>query len=306
MLLCLSSVIALVRATFISRRDLALENLALRQQLAVLKTKKPRPRLRPSDRILWLLLRRIWPGWQEALIVVKPETVIHWHRQGFRTYWRWKSRAVRSGRPRADPEARQRWMTFLHNHRDCIAAMNFFTVPRSSQCSAEWASNPCEPPIGVRGRMELRTAPSGDQSLRDRRPRPGSLHCRVSAACTIFMSGATPPDFFSLRRPKPSEILKDLHIPVAHPRGQALPRRFLLFRQCPVAQGHVAHKVSLRHCPMLRLAGWRLGEAQHTTGWPSRCSGASACHLSLLRPVPRVRIHPQRSHLAVQVRPQQT
>ncbi len=88
------------------RLHLALENMALRQQLGVLKLKKPRPKLRESDRILWMLLHRLWSRWRDALIIVQPETVIRWHRQGFRRYWRWKSRTNRGGRPRADIEIR--------------------------------------------------------------------------------------------------------------------------------------------------------------------------------------------------------
>ena len=88
------------------RLDLALENMALRQQVAVLKVKRSQPRIRVSDRILWVLLRRIWPKWRDTLVIVKPETVIRWHRQGFRRYWRWKSRTERGGRPTVDVEIR--------------------------------------------------------------------------------------------------------------------------------------------------------------------------------------------------------
>jgi putative transposase len=69
---------------FRSRYNLGLEILALRQQLDVLKRKTPRPGLRRQDRVFWVLLRRIWPLWSNALIVVKPETVVAWHRAGFR------------------------------------------------------------------------------------------------------------------------------------------------------------------------------------------------------------------------------
>ena len=93
-----------LRALLRSRFDLALENAALRQQLAVLKQRRPRPRLRWSGRLFWVLLRPVWSGWADALIVVKPETVIRWHRAGFRAYWRWKSR--RNGRPRSHREIR--------------------------------------------------------------------------------------------------------------------------------------------------------------------------------------------------------
>jgi putative transposase len=176
---------------FCSRRDLVLENLLLRQQLMVLKARHPQPRLRSADKLLWLLVRRWWPGWKQSLIVVVPETVVRWHRVGFRLYCSWLSRhRARLGRtpiseelrelifrmvaenptwgaprihgelqmlgfilsertvsrwaqraPRS-PELGRRWKAFLHNHREAIAAMDFFTVPTLtfgvlllSQCS---------------------------------------------------------------------------------------------------------------------------------------------------------------------------
>jgi len=85
---------------------LAIENLALRQQLAVYNQSVKRPRLRPRDRVFWVWLSKFWSEWSTALVIVKPETVIHWHRQGFRLVWRWKSRAVRPGRPRIEQEIR--------------------------------------------------------------------------------------------------------------------------------------------------------------------------------------------------------
>ncbi len=89
--------------SLLDRRSLALENLALRQQLAVLRRQAPRPRLRPSDRLFWVALARLWPRWREALCLVKPATVVAWHRAGFRLFWRWRSRG---GRPRVDEEVR--------------------------------------------------------------------------------------------------------------------------------------------------------------------------------------------------------
>ena len=77
----------------------------LRQQLAVCKAHQQRPRFTDTDRLFWVTLSRIWKGWREALIVVKPETVVRWHRQGFRYYWRWKSRGW-SGRPTIEREIR--------------------------------------------------------------------------------------------------------------------------------------------------------------------------------------------------------
>ena len=161
-----------------SRRDLMVENLLLRQQLAVFKSKNRRLRLAAPDKLFWVLTRRVWAGWKKALIVVTPETVVRWHRAGFRLYWAWLSRhRVRLGRKRIgkqvrdlvfqmlaenptwraprihgelkmlgfkvsertishwirqaprNPESAKRWLTFLQNHREAIAAMDFFTVP---------------------------------------------------------------------------------------------------------------------------------------------------------------------------------
>src|ERR1700760_1835034 len=90
---------------FRSRRDISLEVPALRQQLAVLKRKRRRPVLSRLDRIFWIMLRSVWPRWSDVLAIVKPATVVGWHRRGFRMYWRWRSRR-RSGRPRIHDEIR--------------------------------------------------------------------------------------------------------------------------------------------------------------------------------------------------------
>jgi putative transposase len=168
---------ALVRL-FRSRRDLILENLSLRQQLAVLKRRHPRPKLALVDKLFWVAASRFWARWKQALIVVTPETVVRWHRVGFRLYWRLISRVGKQvgrkrvskevrrlifkmvaenstwGAPRIhgellmlgfdvsertisrwmkrvprDPEPAKRWLAFLRNHREAIAAMDFFTVP---------------------------------------------------------------------------------------------------------------------------------------------------------------------------------
>ena len=172
-------VLSIVRAALRDRSDIVIENAALRQQLAVLKDKHPRPRLRPADRVFWAALRLAWSRWANALIVVKPDTVARWHRMGFRLFWRWKSRSRRIGRPKVPAEVRkliltmalendwgaprihaellklgfdldertvsrympkrppdpggvQRWITFLRNHKDCMAGMDFFTVPSAT------------------------------------------------------------------------------------------------------------------------------------------------------------------------------
>ena len=102
MLKWLKILICALRSVLMCRRDLALENLALRQQLAVYKETHPRPRITDTDRSFWVLLSRVWKGWRATLRIVQPETVVRRHRQGFRCYWRWKSR--KRGRPAIDPE----------------------------------------------------------------------------------------------------------------------------------------------------------------------------------------------------------
>ncbi len=95
-------ILEILKLLFISRQDIILENLALRQQLIVQQRSIKRPELKNADRIFWVWLSRIWNNWKSALIVVKPETVIRWHRKSFKLYWRWKSRKI--GRPNIDWE----------------------------------------------------------------------------------------------------------------------------------------------------------------------------------------------------------
>jgi transposase InsO family protein len=104
-----------LRSAVRTHRKLALENLALRQQVAVWKARQPRPQLRATDRIFWVVLSRFWKNWRSALQVVRPETVVRWHRQGFRCYWAWKSRR-RRGRPAITRELRDliRRMSFAN------------------------------------------------------------------------------------------------------------------------------------------------------------------------------------------------
>jgi len=101
------SMVAYIRAFFGPRHQLALEAAALRQQLAVLKRNQTHLRLHCLDRFFWTALRRVYSGWAEALIIVKPETVVSWHRAGFRLFWRWRSRQLRPGRPKVSGEIRQ-------------------------------------------------------------------------------------------------------------------------------------------------------------------------------------------------------
>ena len=94
-----SALFRLTRALFIGRAVLVAENLALRQQLAVLLRERPKPKLRFRDRLFWVVLSRWFSAWHSWLAIVKPETVIAWHRRGFRLFWRWKSRGGDPGRP---------------------------------------------------------------------------------------------------------------------------------------------------------------------------------------------------------------
>jgi putative transposase len=93
---------------FRARRSLLLENLVLRQQLAVFKRKHPRPRLGVLDKLVWVLARRFWSGWKQALVIVTPETVVRWHRAGFPMYWKLISKVKKPiGRRQTPQEVRQ-------------------------------------------------------------------------------------------------------------------------------------------------------------------------------------------------------
>ena len=105
-----------VLACFRSRRDVALENLVLRHQLQVALRTNPTPRLGKPDRVLWVWLQQLWPSWREHLLIVKPATVVRWHRKGWRIYWSWKSRTT-LGRPRLSAEVRQLIATMSRDNR---------------------------------------------------------------------------------------------------------------------------------------------------------------------------------------------
>jgi putative transposase len=93
---------------FRTRRALLCENLVLRQQLVVLKRRRPRPHLALLDKVFWVAVRRLWPNWKQALAVVTPETVVRWHRAGFRLYWKLISKVRRPiGRRPTPKEVRE-------------------------------------------------------------------------------------------------------------------------------------------------------------------------------------------------------
>src|SRR6266849_2642323 len=106
MVVFLTQLLLAIRLRFTRRARFEAENLLLRQQLIVLRRKSPtRVRLWNIDRLMLVWLYRLYPSLLDAIIVVQPETVIRWHRCGFRAYWRWKSRHV-GGHPRIDSEMR--------------------------------------------------------------------------------------------------------------------------------------------------------------------------------------------------------
>jgi putative transposase len=94
-----SALLAFLAACFRSRRSLQLEILALRHQLAVYQRSVPRPRIQPTDRLLWSWLARLWSGWQDALAFVQPRTAVAWHQKRFREHWRRLSQGSKPGRP---------------------------------------------------------------------------------------------------------------------------------------------------------------------------------------------------------------
>jgi len=107
MLLSLTTLFVTLSSIFRSRAALELENLALRHQIGILqRSTRKRPKLTSWDRWLWVWFSRIWSDWRSALAIVEPETVVAWHRAGFRLFWTWKVRRGQRGRPLISREVR--------------------------------------------------------------------------------------------------------------------------------------------------------------------------------------------------------
>jgi len=107
MLIFLTTLLGTLSSMFRSRAVLELENVALRHQIGVLqRSAKKRPKLTRADRLLWVWLSRTWRDWRSALAIVRPETVVAWHRAGFRRFWTWKVRRGQPGRPVISRELR--------------------------------------------------------------------------------------------------------------------------------------------------------------------------------------------------------
>lgn len=107
MLNLLLTTLKTVGSSLKSHRNLALENLALRQQLAMLKQSATRPRVSSVDWLFWILFSKYVDGWRAMLHVLYPDTIVHWHRRGSGLYWAWKSHRCHQGRPSISPEIRE-------------------------------------------------------------------------------------------------------------------------------------------------------------------------------------------------------
>src|SRR5437660_12802146 len=117
MLIFVAAFLPTVFSIFRSRAALELENLALRHQIGVLqRSARKRPRLTSVDRLLWVWLSRVWSGWRSALAIGQPESVLAWHRAGFRLFWTWKVQRGRPGRPVVAREARDLLRTVCREH----------------------------------------------------------------------------------------------------------------------------------------------------------------------------------------------
>jgi transposase InsO family protein len=101
----LALIVRCIPAFFRDRREQVIVELVLRQQLAAYNQKKAKPKLTSLDRAFWVTLARLWPGWKQSLVIVKPDTVVRWHRKGFKLYWRWISKPG-PGRPPISEELR--------------------------------------------------------------------------------------------------------------------------------------------------------------------------------------------------------
>jgi putative transposase len=100
------ALMAALISVFPTRTTLQLEILALRHQIGVLQRSAPKLKMKSADRLFWVCLYRVWSDWRSALVIVRPETVIAWHRKGFRLFWTWKSRHGQRGRPKVSKEIR--------------------------------------------------------------------------------------------------------------------------------------------------------------------------------------------------------
>ena len=179
---CSPSLVALAAAFlafFRQRTALQLEILALRHQLGVLQRSVKRPKLTAADRFLWAWLAAVWTDWQPSSIIIKPATVIGWHRKGFRLFWTWKIQRGKPGRPAVPADV-----------RSLIRAMS--------------RDNPLWGAPRIHGELLKLGIAVGEigEGHTGTSPRPigghgaGYLRCRKSAACIIVTSAAPRNDSF--------------------------------------------------------------------------------------------------------------
>src|SRR2546428_5466509 len=184
---------------FGGHRQLALENLALRHQLAVYKRTVPRPRLRTTDRLLWVGLAKVWADWRQALVIVSPDTVLRWQRRRFCEYWTQLSGRPTGGRPPVNAEIKALVIR--------MAAANPLWVSREfTENSSGWGStSPSAPSLGAcRSGAPGRLRPGGrssptmsaiwSPSISSRcQPRAGASSLFLSCSLTTAGASSTSP-----------------------------------------------------------------------------------------------------------------
>ena len=168
----LQHLLNVIMALATRQSQLVTENMALKQQIIVLKRTTKRASITDSDRMFWVLMRRLHKGWKNQLFIVKPETVTRWHRQGYRYYWRWKSRAKR-GRPP-------------------IPMKLIWLIKRLSRENPLWGAPRIEEELTLLGHQIGETSVSKYMIRFRKDPSPSwrtflSNHMTVAAACDFFV-----------------------------------------------------------------------------------------------------------------------
>ena len=184
-------------AIFKSRTSLVSENLCLGQPLIVLKRRQIRPQLRDADRRFWILACQLFSGWHRSLIIVRPDTVVSWHRKGWKSYWRWRSRRPSgTGRRKIEPELRElirrmarenslwgaRSLPLGYNAESRrnwrVLALRYVRVPSPDTCGVNTVE--CPRPVGHNSWLSIATK-SGRATYLPFRP-SGFRHCTYSSS----------------------------------------------------------------------------------------------------------------------------
>ena len=194
---------AFVRALLGNSAAVALENVALRHQLAVLQRSVGRPRLRCRDRLFWVGLSQLWAGWRATLLIVQPATVLAWHREGFQLYWRWKSRRRSAGRPPLDLELRTLIRRMARENptwgrRRIQAELRFLGYEVAELTVAKYMGHPSPRPSST-----WRTLPRGTYRRDCRRRLLRGPHAHLSPALRVLDSSTQPPRTRACQRHRP-------------------------------------------------------------------------------------------------------